>query len=115
VMFEAPSACLQAKAILQVADFASIGTNDLVQYLFAVDRDNELVAADYQPNQEVFWTLIAQIAQAALEAGKPLSVCGELAGNPEYIPMLMKAGITHVSVSARLISTVRLLAASVHT
>jgi phosphoenolpyruvate-protein phosphotransferase (PTS system enzyme I) len=55
VMFEVPSACLQARDILDEADFGSIGSNDLVQYLFAVDRNNEHVALDYNPDHPVFW------------------------------------------------------------
>jgi len=106
-MFEVPSACLQAREIMQVADFASIGTNDLTQYLFAVDRENELVSYDYDPDRKVFWDLIRSIATAAREAKKPLSICGELAGYPEYVPRLIDLGIEAVSVSSRRISGVR--------
>ncbi len=107
VMFEVPSACLQAHELLEVADFASIGTNDLIQYLFAVDRNNELVAHDYVPDKPVIWSLMSQIAEAARDFGRPLTVCGEVAGNPRLLPRLVEAGITTLSVSPRLIAGVR--------
>jgi phosphoenolpyruvate-protein phosphotransferase len=106
-MFEVPSACLQPREILEIADFGSIGTNDLVQYLFAVDRDNEKVAYDYRPDRPVFWALLRDIAAAAREMGKPLSVCGELGGDPRYIRRLKEVGIDAVSVSPRRIPAVR--------
>ncbi len=107
VMFEVPSACMQARELLEVADFGSIGSNDLIQYLFAVDRNNEMVAADYDPAKPVFWALVGQIADAARAAGKELSLCGELAGDPEYMSRLAEAGLTRISVSPRLIGGVR--------
>ena len=108
VMFEVVSACLQAREILGVADFGTIGSNDLIQYLFAVDRNNDLVSGDYDPDRPVFWSLIGEIARTASEFGRPLSVCGELAGDPRYIPKLMELGIKSISVSPRLISNVRM-------
>ena len=110
IMFEVPSACLDADALLAEADFGSIGTNDLIQYLFAVDRNNELVAYDYDPGRTALWTLMGQVAGAAANNGKELSVCGELAAEPAYISRLLDAGIRTVSISPRLISAVRLAA-----
>lgn len=107
IMFEVPSACLDADALFEHVDFASVGTNDLVQYLFAVDRDNDRVSYDYNPDRPVFWNLIGSLADAAQRAGKPLSVCGELAGYPQYVEKLVAAGITRVSVSPRRITDVR--------
>lgn len=107
VMLEVPSACLQAEAILKAADFGSIGTNDLIQYLFAVDRNNDRVAYDYRPDREPLWALMKEMAAAAEKTRKPLSVCGEIAGNPRYVPRLLDIGIKSVSVSARLIPGVR--------
>lgn len=106
-MFEVPSACLQAEEIMAQADFASIGTNDLTQYLFAVDRENDYVSYDYNPDRPVFWKLIRSISAAAEQEGKPLSVCGELAGYPRFIDRLVNAGIHQVSVSPRRIPEVR--------
>lgn len=107
VMLEVPSACFQAAEILARADFASIGSNDLTQYFFAVDRDNELVASDFNPDQEVFWALLQSLVAAARRCGKHLSLCGELAGNPKFVVRLITIGIKSVSVSPRAISTVR--------
>ncbi len=107
VLFEVPSACLEARRILEVADFGSIGTNDLVQYLFAVDRNNELVASGYDPNRPVLWSLIGHVVRAASETGRFLFVCGEAAGDPGLLGAFMDAGIQSVSVSPRLIPALR--------
>jgi phosphotransferase system enzyme I (PtsI) len=112
VMFEVPSACLDAEAILGEADFGSIGTNDLIQYLFAVDRGNERVAADFRSDQPVLWQVLEGVASAARRAGKPVSVCGEMAGNPEQVLRLLAIGIRSVSVSARRIPGVRMAVAA---
>jgi len=108
-MLEVPSAVLQARELCEAGEFVSIGSNDLVQYLFAVDRSNDRVAYDYTPDRPVFWRLLGDVVRAA--AGRPVSVCGEMAADPRYVAHLMAAGIEAVSVSARHIPTVRRLAA----
>ncbi len=113
VLFEVPSACLEVREIFSEADFGSIGTNDLVQYLFAVDRDNDLVAYDYDPDHDIFWKLIKKIIEAAEEFNRPLSVCGELGGDPDYIPKLMEMGIKIVSANTYSIPAVRKAAKAV--
>lgn len=107
LMFEVPSACLQASEILKEAEFGSIGSNDLIQYLFAVDRNNELVAHDYSADNPIFWSLLKRIVHAAKKNRRPLSICGEIAGYPEYISKLIDYGIKTFSVSHRLIPSVR--------
>lgn len=107
LMFEVPSACIQAREMLEAADFGSIGTNDLIQYLFAVDRNNEFVAYDFRPDRAALWALLKTVAEAAAQTGKPLSVCGEIAGDPRYVSRLMDLGIDTVSVNARSIAGVR--------
>lgn len=111
IMFEVPSACLQASELFDVIDFASVGTNDLTQYLFAVDRDNDNVSYDYNPDKTVMWSVLKSLADAAAKAGKSLSICGELAGYSNFVPKLIEAGVTAVSVSPRRIPEVRLAAA----
>jgi phosphotransferase system enzyme I (PtsI) len=110
VMFEVPSACLEARELLEVAEFGSIGTNDLIQYLFAVDRNNERVAYDYTPDRPVFWSILGQIAEAAAQTGRSVSICGEAASNPRYLSTLVKLGLTTLSVSPRFIPELRLAA-----
>ena len=110
VMFEVPSACLAADELLESADFGSIGTNDLIQYLFAVDRNNEFVAYDYTPDRPVFWSVLGQIADAAQRTQRTVSVCGEAAGNPRFVPKLIELGLTTLSVSPRFIPELRLAA-----
>ncbi|MFO8012325.1 MAG: phosphoenolpyruvate--protein phosphotransferase [Phycisphaerae bacterium] len=106
-MFEIPSAVRDAGRLLAVADFASVGSNDLLQYLFAVDRNNLHVADEYVPDQPVFWQVLEDVVRAAREAGVPLSICGELAADPAYIGRLMAIGFETVSVSVRLIPGIR--------
>jgi len=106
-MFEVPSACLQAAEIFSLTDFGSIGSNDLIQYLFAVDRNNERVQKDYNPDHPVLWELLGRLSQAAQKAGKPLSICGEMASLPGLARRLREIGITSLSVSPRFITQVR--------
>jgi len=107
VLFEVPAACLQVEEILGYSDFASIGTNDLIQYLLAVDRNNDLVAEDYTPDTSVFWSLIGRIVQAANETQRPLSICGEMAGDPKYVSRFIQLGVKTVSVNPRAIPHIR--------
>ncbi len=107
VMLEVPSACWQAREVLAAADFASVGTNDLLQFLVAVDRDNEKVAGDYRPDHPVLWSVLAHLADAARDARRPIAVCGEVAGDPRWVPRLMDLGFDTLSVSARRIPAVR--------
>ncbi|MDD2236357.1 MAG: phosphoenolpyruvate--protein phosphotransferase [Kiritimatiellae bacterium] len=107
VMFEVPSACLSAEEILNEVDFASVGSNDLIQYLFAVDRNNEKVAPDYRTDHPLLWRLLETLVQAGEKTGKPITLCGEIAGVPEYAVRLRALGFPSVSVSPRLIPRVR--------
>jgi phosphotransferase system enzyme I (PtsI) len=88
-------------------DFGSIGSNDLIQYLFAVDRNNEQVSADYDPEHPILWDLLKDLASAARETGKGLSLCGEMAGKEGLVARLLDIGIRSLSVSPRLIPQVR--------
>ena len=101
VLFEVPSACLSAPQIMQVADFGCIGTNDLVQYLFAQDRGEGAKAHSAFESDALLWELIEQLARVARQEGKPMAICGELAGR------ILQAGITTISTSPSRIAKVR--------
>lgn len=111
VMFEVPSACMEARSLLDEADFGSIGSNDLIQYFFAADRNNENVVGDFSPDHEVFWQLLESLVAAADATGKDLSLCGELAADTQYTAKLISIGLRAVSVSVRHIPVVRRAAA----
>jgi phosphoenolpyruvate-protein kinase (PTS system EI component) len=109
VLFEVPSACLQARRILEAADFGCIGTNDLIQYLFAENRASGAVSGNTSfENAPVLWRIIEDLSSAGRETGKPMTICGELAGNPELTRKVIQAGITAVSASPSRIAGVRL-------
>ncbi len=112
IMLEVPSAFLDADRLLDEADFASVGTNDLVQYIFAADRNNQLIDGDYSYENEIFWNLLRRLVVMASNKNTPLSVCGEMASNPAVIPRLRALGVRSVSASSRLIPAVRRAAVS---
>jgi len=90
-MVEVPAAALAPEALLKEADFLSIGTNDLLQYLFAVDRNNLQVAGLYQPLHPVALALLKRVIDAGAKANRPVTVCGEMAG--ELLPVLALYGL----------------------
>lgn len=98
MMVEVPSAVLMAHLLIHDCDFFSIGTNDLIQYTLAVDRNNERVAQFFEPLHPAVLTSIARVAQVGLEAGKPVGICGEIAGDPQMTPLLVGLGITSLSM-----------------
>ncbi|MCC6441916.1 MAG: phosphoenolpyruvate--protein phosphotransferase [Armatimonadetes bacterium] len=98
-MIEIPSSALIADALAREADFLSIGTNDLIQYAFAADRANPKVASLTDPRHEAVLRLIGMVSEAGRAHGKPVSVCGEMAADPESVPFLLRLGITELSVS----------------
>jgi len=109
VLFEVPSACLQARQILEAADFGCIGTNDLIQYLFADDRASGAASNSMSfEDAPVLWRIIEDLSSAGRETGKPMAICGELAGNPDLTRKIIQAGITAVSTSPSRIAGVRL-------
>ena len=99
IMIEVPAAALQAHTLAKEADFFSIGTNDLTQYTLAVDRGNELVANLYSPANPAVLTLIGMAMEAAAHAGIPVSMCGEMAGTPVFVMLLVGMGLTEISIS----------------
>ena len=107
VLFEVPSSCLQARAILEQCDFGCIGTNDLIQYLFAEDRGRSAAGTPERPRHEALWGLIGEMARVGRELGKRLSICGECAGDPGLLDRVRMAGIDTVSVSPARIGEIR--------
>lgn len=99
IMIEVPSAALQAHTMARECDFFSIGTNDLTQYTLAVDRGNELVANLYNAANPAVLTLIKMTIDAANAAKIPVSMCGEVAGDPSFTAALIGFGMTEISIS----------------
>jgi phosphotransferase system enzyme I (PtsP) len=100
IMIEVPSAVYQIGAMAKRVDFFSIGTNDLTQYLLAVDRNNSRVAGLYQTLHPAVLGAVKQVIDQAHVLGKPVSVCGEMAGDPAAVLALMGLGVNSLSMSA---------------
>lgn len=98
-MIEIPSAALTSQQIAKECDFLSIGTNDLIQYTLAADRDNELVADCYEPFHPAILNLIKLTVDNAHKENIEVAVCGELASNEDFLPLLVGFGVDELSVS----------------
>lgn len=100
VMIEVPGAALSADAVAQASDFFAIGSNDLTMYTLAIDRGNEHVAHLFDPLHPAVLRLIQFAAEAALRARIPVSICGEMAGDPRYTALLLGLGFRELSMTA---------------
>jgi phosphotransferase system enzyme I (PtsI) len=106
-MIEIPSAAVMADLLIQELDFLSIGTNDLIQYTLAVDRVNESVAYLYDPLNPAILRLIHTTIEACHKAGKWVGMCGEMAGDPQFVPLLLGMGLDEFSASVSVIPEVK--------
>jgi phosphoenolpyruvate-protein kinase (PTS system EI component) len=107
VMIEVPAAAVMADSLAEAADFFSIGTNDLVQYVLAVDRTNSELADLASALQPAVLRLIDGVVRAASARGRHVAVCGEAASDPAVIPFLVGLGIRELSVGPGTVAAVR--------
>lgn len=116
VMIEVPGAALAADSLAQAADFFAIGTNDLTMYTLAIDRGEERVAHLFNPLHPAVLRLIQFTVEAALRARIPVSVCGEIAGDPRFTALLVGLGVRELSMTAKAIPRVksRILSVDMH-
>ncbi len=98
IMIETPAAALIIEDLIRQIDFVSIGTNDLIQFTLAVDRNNEKVASYYQPLNPAIISLLRMVVAACKSHKKPVSVCGEMAGDPNYTQLLLAIGVDDFSM-----------------
>jgi phosphotransferase system enzyme I (PtsI) len=97
-MIEVPAAAIALSGFIGLADFLSIGTNDLVQYLLAVDRNNEALGALYSPLHPAVVRLLHSVITLANKRGVPVAVCGEMASEPSFVPLLLALGLGELSM-----------------
>lgn len=106
-MIEVPAAAIGIRALLDVADFVAIGSNDLAQYTLAVDRNHDGLATLYDPLQPALLRLMGHVIASARRAEKSVSLCGEMAGDPAFTPLLLALGLTEFSMHPSQILIVR--------
>src|SRR5204862_7636436 len=108
-MIEIPSAALIADSIGKRVKFFSVGTNDLIQYALAVDRMNEKIAHLYEPTHPAILRLIKATVDAARRNKITVSVCGEMAGDPVLVPLLIGLGVDELSAAPPLVPAVKFI------
>jgi phosphotransferase system enzyme I (PtsI) len=115
VMVEVPAAAVCIDAILRETDFISIGSNDLIQYLVAADRDNPKVAHLCEPLSPAIFKVLQMVLDACQRTGTPVTLCGEMAGQPRSVLVLLGMGLRRFSMSPAFVPTIKALLASVTT
>ena len=113
MMIETPAAALKVAALAREVDFFSIGTNDLIQYTLAVDRANERVAGLYSPADPAVLRMLRDVIRQGQRLGLEVSLCGEMAGQPEYTLLLLGLGLRNFSMTARSIPEIKKIIRSV--
>ena len=106
-MVEVPATAMITDILAREVDFFSIGTNDLIQYSLAVDRNNEHVSDLYRPLHPAILRMLTQVIGNGRAAGLEVSLCGEMGADPELTPVLLGAGLRRVSVSPRQVATIK--------
>ena len=109
IMLEIPAAALQISAFCPLVDFFSIGSNDLTQYLLAVDRNNPQVARYYQSAHPALWILLRQMVLQAHQHGRWIGLCGELASDRRFLPLLLGLGLDELSLATPQIAETKAL------
>ena len=107
IMIEIPSAVMMADLLAPESDFFSIGTNDLIQYTLAIDRSNEQLSEFYQPLHPAVLRSLRRVVDVAHAAGIEACICGEMAGDPLYLPLLMGLGFDELSMGSASIPRVK--------
>jgi phosphotransferase system enzyme I (PtsI) len=106
-MIEVPAAAINVRALLEHADFLAIGTNDLAQYTLAADRGNDALDNIYTPLQPALLRLLSHVIGSGRRAGKPVSLCGEIAGDTDFTALLLALGLQEFSMHPGQILQVR--------
>ena len=113
MMLEVPAAAISIADMLPLADFVSVGSNDLVQYLMAADRDNPKVAHLCQPLAPPVLRVLANVIKTCVKANKHITVCGEMAGQPRAFILLFAMGLRCFSMSPAFIPTMKEIASHI--
>jgi phosphotransferase system enzyme I (PtsP) len=113
-MVEVPALLFQLDGLMREADFISVGSNDLLQFMTATDRGNMRVASRFDPLSRPFLRALREIVRAAERAGLPLTLCGEMAGNPLAAMALIGLGFRSLSMSTAAIGPVKAMTHALH-
>ena len=108
-MIETPSAVTICDMLASEVDFFSVGTNDLVQYLLAVDRINNEIAYLYEPHHPVVIRSLRRVFEVGEEHGIEVTVCGEIAGDPHFLPLLLALGVNSLSAGFAHVARIEIL------
>jgi phosphotransferase system enzyme I (PtsI) len=113
MMLEVPAAAVSISTMIELVDFVSIGSNDLVQYLMAADRDNPKVAHLCQPLAPPVLLVLKNVIETCNQANVPVTVCGEMAGKPRAFVLLLGMGLRRFSMSPAFVPSIKQLASQI--